>query len=326
MVCLNCVVVGGGSPFSISIDLEKNVDDLKVKIKERKNQSIHCEADRLELYHTSNGNSEVDEHFLRELKQQGSRGMTVKYVNDIAWMYPFKLLKGYFDANPPKKQVHVLVVVPEQLPSNASDAEPLHKKAKPIQKDVVYQGPVSTESYSVPMESIDVYVRVSGLFLSAATARPLCLLYGPRQFGKTTISHRLWNLLASDPSILVIYHAATELSVTTEADFWSALIGFCRENGSTSQDLLHILLRRTQRLLLMIDEMDEMFVNTKLTSTFLNVLREWQAAPYFCGFLGIGSYKLVSLCEHHKRSYRSSPSNLCTLFPVKRFSHDPFSN
>ncbi|CAK4637013.1 hypothetical protein LEN26_000138 [Aphanomyces euteiches] len=206
-------------------------------------------------------------------------------------------------------------VDPEERPSNASNAEP-------IQKDVPFEGPVDEESFSVPMESIDAYVQVSGLFLSADKVRPLCLLYGPRQFGKTTISYRLWNLLASDPSVLAIYHSATTLSVQTEAHFWSALIRLCCEDGSTSQDLLHILLRRKQRLLLIIDEMDEMFVNTVLTRSFMNVLCEWQAAPYFCGFLGIGSYKLVSLCEQHKRSDRSNPFNLCTLFPVQRFSRD----
>ncbi|KAF0685460.1 hypothetical protein As57867_022581, partial [Aphanomyces stellatus] len=115
---LFCVVVGHeGSPFSVNIAADETVDDLKKKIKVEKRQSITCDADELELYHTLKGNTEVDEDVLRELKQQGSNDLTVKYVNDIAWMNPIKLLKRYLDANPPvEEQIHVLVVIPREMP------------------------------------------------------------------------------------------------------------------------------------------------------------------------------------------------------------------
>ncbi|KAF0704750.1 Aste57867_7269 [Aphanomyces stellatus] len=112
-VSLNCLVVGEGAPISIDIDAGKTVNHLKDIVKEK--NIYQYPAKELELYHTLKGHTgPFDEGFLHELKQQGSSGMTVKYVNDIAWMNPIKLLKRYFEANPPlEERIHVLVVVPE---------------------------------------------------------------------------------------------------------------------------------------------------------------------------------------------------------------------
>ncbi|KAF0706259.1 hypothetical protein As57867_006764, partial [Aphanomyces stellatus] len=115
MLTLVCVVVGEGRPFSVKIEADEIVDDLKKKIKEK--NMYQFPAKELELYHTLKGYTEVDEDVLRELKQQGSNDLTVKYVNDIAWMNPMKLLERYLDANPPvEEQIHVLVVIPREIP------------------------------------------------------------------------------------------------------------------------------------------------------------------------------------------------------------------
>ncbi|KAF0711065.1 Aste57867_5402 [Aphanomyces stellatus] len=231
------------------------------------------------------------------------------------------------------RQIHVLVVVGGECSkrkildlSEDSDAQPDQKKGKLIQKDVGYQGPVMTEAFSVPMETIEVYGKLRSLFISDQRARPLCLLYGPRQFGKTTIGHRLWESLARDPSVLVIYHTATKLSVVKEEEFWMALSRCCGEVVSTAHEFMRMISRRKQRLLLVIDEMDVIFKNTALTSTLLDFLREWQTEKYFCGFLGIGSYDLVSLYKYHNGSDQVSPFNLCNAFKVERFSVDQMSN
>ncbi|KAH9082756.1 hypothetical protein LEN26_021209 [Aphanomyces euteiches] len=111
-VSLNCLVVGEETPFPVDIDAKKSVGHLKDMISVKK--IYQFPADELQLYHTLKGDTEVDEDILRKLKQQGSSGMAVKYVNDIAWMNPIKLLKRYFDANPPvEEQIHIFVVVPE---------------------------------------------------------------------------------------------------------------------------------------------------------------------------------------------------------------------
>jgi len=190
----------------------------------------------------------------------------------------------YVYVNTPYYKLYV--VVPDQS-SKALDAEPVHKKVKIAQLEVVYQGPVCAEFYSVPMETIKVYKKLSGS-LSTGNAQ-LYLLYGPRQFGKTTVGYRIRDLLAIDSSVLVIYHSVTENSVRTEEAFWVALSELCSEVVSTPQELMGIIIRRSQRLFLILDEMDAMFANTDLTSKFLDILREWITSPFFRGFLGIGS-------------------------------------
>jgi len=50
MLTLFCVVVGEGRPFSIKIDADETVDDLKKKIKEENPNTIQCDAKDLQLY------------------------------------------------------------------------------------------------------------------------------------------------------------------------------------------------------------------------------------------------------------------------------------
>ncbi|KAH9071744.1 hypothetical protein Ae201684P_015519 [Aphanomyces euteiches] len=183
----------------------------------------------------------------------------------------------------------------------AKYAEPPLKKAKLTQLDVVFQGPVGAEFYSVPMETIPVYGKL---------------------IWKTTIGYRIQQLLAVDSSVLVIYHSASENSVKTEKAFWMALGKICGKDASTPEDVMDIVIRRKQRLFLILDEMDAMFANRDLTSNFMDILRGWMTSPYFRGFLGIGSYDLVSLYKYHKGSDRVSPFNLCAIFKTERFSAD----
>ncbi|CAK4946147.1 unnamed protein product [Aphanomyces euteiches] len=170
------------------------------------------------------------------------------------------------------------------------------------------------------METIPAYRKLSALY--SAEGAQLCMLYGPRQFGKTTIGCRIQDSFANDTSVFVVYHSATELSVATEEAFWMALGQLCGEVASTPQELMKIIIRRKQRLFLIVDEMDGMFVNSVLTSHFLDILREWLRSPHFRGFLGIGSYDLVSLYKHHKGNDRVSPFNLATIVKSDRFSAD----
>jgi len=139
MVTLVCVIVGEGRPFPVEIDAEKLVGILKDMIKEKNKNTITCDAKELELYHTSKGNTEFDEDFLHELKQQSSSDMTVKYVNDIAWMNPIYEIDDYFGDKPPqKRQIHVLVVVPEgAVASEISATAQMVKKVDEIHAQFV---------------------------------------------------------------------------------------------------------------------------------------------------------------------------------------------
>ncbi|CAK4307852.1 unnamed protein product, partial [Aphanomyces euteiches] len=109
-------------------------------------------------------------------------------VSDEPHMAPTKALSKFFPDEATScipaycndENIHVLVVVPEgarsvnesamelstvDLPLKqdiAKYAEPPLKKAKLTQLDVVFQGPVGAEFYSVPMETIPVYGKLSG--------------------------------------------------------------------------------------------------------------------------------------------------------------------
>ncbi|EGZ10595.1 hypothetical protein PHYSODRAFT_304421 [Phytophthora sojae] len=213
-------------------------------------------------------------------------------------------------------QIHVLVVLP---PSNDG---PPRKKVKLTQhKTVVYQGPVHLEAYSVPMESIKAYKSLEASLSSPHdTVRPLCLLYGPRQFGKTTIAHRLWNFVKGFPSVFVNFCTLTPTNTKSEDTFWGAL---SRGSAASSREFEAMLQERGERVWLVIDEMDVMFRNEKLTSKFLDVLRNWQTSPYFFGFLGVGTHDLVKLPQMQSGRRGVGPFNLCNLMvKVERFSSE----
>ncbi|OWY91136.1 hypothetical protein PHMEG_00040414 [Phytophthora megakarya] len=174
----------------------------------------------------------------------------------------------------------------------------LLKRGKFVQQDVVYEGPVSVESYSVPVESIEMFQKLHQA-LRPGQFRPLCFLCGPRQFGKTTIAYGLWDF----PSVLVIFRSLAQTVVETEEDFWLSLSNFVHEEPKSFRDFESMLMRRKQRL------------------NFVHYLRGLQNTPYFLGFLGTGSYELVELPTKLKQDdYSISPFNLGTLFQVKRFS------
>ncbi|CAK4972018.1 unnamed protein product, partial [Aphanomyces euteiches] len=183
MRCLFCVVVGRkGNPFSVKIAAEETVDNLKKMIKKEK-ESITCDADELELYmalknHTWLSDEDAD---LKGLSQGDA--VLASYIIDERKMAPTKALSKFFPDEATScipaycndENIHVLVVVPEgarsvnesamelstvDLPLKqdiAKYAEPPLKKAKLTQLDVVFQGPVGAEFYSVPMETIPVY-------------------------------------------------------------------------------------------------------------------------------------------------------------------------
>lgn len=206
--------------------------------------------------------------------------------------------------------MHVLVKLPDRgiIP---------YKKLKITHKDVLYPGPVPSESFSVPVDTIEVFTRLEARFSSCGPISPLYYLFGPRQFGKTTIGHRLRDSLAADPLISVIFHTLTPSDVETEEAFWLALGRHCGERTRTARDFEWMFIRRKCRLWLAIDDMDVMFSNEQLTSNFLDRLRSWESLPAFLGFLAIGSYDLVNLPMKYKQP---APFNIGELIQAKCFS------
>ncbi|KAH9108604.1 hypothetical protein AeMF1_016231 [Aphanomyces euteiches] len=309
MLKLFCVVVGHeGSPFSVNVPADETVDDLKKKINDEMKRLPA--ASELQLYRVD-GLSQDDNE---QIVYNGTTidmpncslvdfGSSTKKMAALSW-----ISESFIEADVNIRwKIHVLVVVPsvQDQSSKSSDAEPLLKKVKITQPYVVCQGPVGVDFYSVPMETIPAYRKLSALYSAEA---PSC------------------DSFANDTSVFVVYHSATELSVATEEAFWMALGQLCGEVASTPQELMKIIIRRKQRLFLIVDEMDGMFVNSVLTSHFLDILREWLRSPHFRGFLGIGSYDLVSLYKHHKGNDRVSPFNLATIVKSDRFSADQIND
>ncbi|OQS04562.1 hypothetical protein THRCLA_20851 [Thraustotheca clavata] len=105
-VKLMCAVVGEESPFSIKIATNKTVDELKDEIKIK---IMHPFAAKdLKLYLAIKDSNWFANKNLYEVNLAAS--------NDISCMSQFKLMdpmddiSDYFDGNPPKKHIHVLVV------------------------------------------------------------------------------------------------------------------------------------------------------------------------------------------------------------------------
>jgi hypothetical protein len=116
------------------------------------------------------------------------------------------------------------------------------------------------------------------------------------------------------------------LDVETETSFWGAIGKLVGVELTSSEELLHVIIASRKRLCLFVDEMDAMFENESLTSNFISRLGTWQTANYFHGFLGIGSYNLVTLFKRFKGGERVSPFNLCSLIKIEPFTDHQMAN
>ena len=126
MLKLICVVVGEGRPFPVDVAADEIVGDLKKKIKEEKPNTIQCDADEMQLYLALKDGSWLSDEDPDAISlSQPAEGNKVSslYVNDERKMKATWGIDDYFDANPPKKrQIHVLVVVPESAVTNEISA------------------------------------------------------------------------------------------------------------------------------------------------------------------------------------------------------------
>eukprot|EP00644_Phytophthora_capsici_P019405 jgi/Phyca11/577802/estExt2_Genewise1.C_PHYCAscaffold_4740001 len=248
---LQCAIVGQiGSSFDVEIDDGKKVNKLKEMIQVKNRETIKCDAEDLRLFLAKKGNAWLpdDDPAAQDL-EEGKVHTAIQALIDGEKMKEARTIADVLDDNnmtgeeraPKSRQIHVLVVVPQQWTvkrvTKPDDDLSRAKRARIVRLEVAYQGPVPTDFYSVPAETIDTYQQLKEAFLShERLVRPLCLLYGPRRFGKTTIGHRLVSLLDAEPSILVIYCSLTPLSVESEEAFWVALGEFIGEHTRSFQE------------------------------------------------------------------------------------------
>lgn len=196
---------------------------------------------------------------------------------------------------------------------------------------LAYAGPLHLDEVSVPMDTIAAFNDIqTGFSMEGSRGRPLYLLYGPRQFGKSTIAYRIADWMAADPHLAKVECILVELrrsAVRDAATFWTCL-GMHMEPESVCQDetaFIKLATRGQRRFCLILDEMDHLFDNKDLATTFLAALRTWKVASFFCGFLGVGSHDLVHHFKVFRGDMKSSPFNVGTMIKVGPFSLEQMS-
>ncbi|KAG9408898.1 hypothetical protein AC1031_020810 [Aphanomyces cochlioides] len=111
MLPLFCVVVGEGRPFAVKIDAYKVVGLLMDKILEKKSKSIHCDANKLNLYvaKTPDGTwLDINAAKAVALDEHGQ----LKHYDK---MDPLESVNHYFNSTDlAEERIHVLVVVPDR--------------------------------------------------------------------------------------------------------------------------------------------------------------------------------------------------------------------
>ncbi|KAH9062922.1 hypothetical protein Ae201684P_021068 [Aphanomyces euteiches] len=108
MLTVVCVVVGEGRPFSVKIEANEIVDELKDKIKEKK-KMITCDADELELYLARNGLSR-DEANAATLDEDGNVPGCIKMDELLRIQNDYHFGMNF---QPEEGKIYVLVVVRE---------------------------------------------------------------------------------------------------------------------------------------------------------------------------------------------------------------------
>ncbi|KAF0683296.1 hypothetical protein As57867_024568, partial [Aphanomyces stellatus] len=120
-VSLNCMVVGGGTPFSIDIDAGKKVDHLKKKIKKEKEYKFP--ADELQLYLVDGLAQDKDEQIVyKGITIDMPNCSLVDFGSSTKKLAALSLISECFeeaDVNI-RWKIHVLVVIPEGVASTLS--------------------------------------------------------------------------------------------------------------------------------------------------------------------------------------------------------------
>ncbi|KAF4136066.1 AAA domain [Phytophthora infestans] len=236
---------------------------------------------------------------------------------------------------PSSNQIHILVKVKKNRPcalgqrsaemNDSKQDEPLSKKQK-IQKYITFTGPLGEDDYSVPLDTIEAFKRIRHGF--SGNDRPIYMLYGPRQFGKSTIARGIEMLFCGHPNIISVYFEVSKEMARNAVRFWSYLGKMvdaeseCHDSTSLLMQVTTYAGREKKKLCLIVDEMDRLFQNPDLLTSFLGLLRMWkfQSPSVFLGFLGVGNYELLN----HNMVYRgdddSSPFNVSETIKAEKLS------
>ncbi|KAK1941398.1 hypothetical protein P3T76_007264 [Phytophthora citrophthora] len=229
-----------------------------------------------------------------------------------------RLDEDYFGENfeSGRKNIHVLVELPKE---EANCENPPSKKRRLDRYHIPFVGPLHRDDYGVSFDPIEAFQLIQE---------------GPHQYGKTSVAYHIKDWNASDDNVKCVFFEMHKLDVATEEVFWQRLGArtdtssrkMCCDYDSFKRLVEDCTLRDGKQLCLIVDRMDHLFANESLAKTFLFALRKWKVAPYFRGFLGIGSYGLVHHHEIFREEKTSSPYNVCEAIEMKPFSVEQMSS
>ncbi|ETI55173.1 hypothetical protein F443_02136 [Phytophthora nicotianae P1569] len=143
MVKLFCAIVGVAySAFPVDIDASQLVGDLKKVIKEKKPDTIKCEADKLQLSLAKKGAGWLPSAELRAIRKgEDLPGFErVSLVDTEDELYSTYSIRDVLDTNgmppPQTRQIHVLVEVPPRERHDSEKEERAVKKVKTIGTEI----------------------------------------------------------------------------------------------------------------------------------------------------------------------------------------------
>ncbi|KAG3105762.1 hypothetical protein PI124_g13832, partial [Phytophthora idaei] len=136
MVKLFCAIVGvAGSVFSVRVDEGDSVDDLKKEIKKDNPATIKCDSKNLQLFlaKTADGawlpSNDPDVVAMRS----GAVSEMVQNLLNVQ-IDPAEEIADVFVPAPQKKELHVLVVVPEGAGGSASEISKMDQLVEKVDK------------------------------------------------------------------------------------------------------------------------------------------------------------------------------------------------
>ncbi|EEY68566.1 Crinkler (CRN) family protein [Phytophthora infestans T30-4] len=310
MLVFFCVIVGeADSTFMVKLDEGVSVGKLKKAILDAHPKSLKDVGERevqLFVAKTSDGKWLEAES---EVSEDGRIPNSILDVTSGKAVEATKTLKNWlFTENrmgqPSSNQIHILVKVKKNRPcalsqrfaemNDSKQDEPLSKKQK-IQKYITSTRPLREDDYSVPLDTIEAFKRIRHGF--SGNDRPIYMLYGPHQFGKSTIARGTERLFGGHSNIILVYFEVSKEMARNAVSFWS-YIGKMADAESECHDSTSLLMlvttyagREKSKLCLIVDEMDRLFQNPDLLTSFLGLLRMWkfQSPSVFVGFLGVGN-------------------------------------
>ncbi|EEY59692.1 Crinkler (CRN) family protein [Phytophthora infestans T30-4] len=350
MLVLFCVIIGeADSAFMVTLDEGVSVGQLKKAILDAHPKSLKdVEMKELQLFvaKTNDGKWLGGES---EVAKELSSGKIPNSIQDVingesilTWttLQDWLFTKNSMD-QPSFNQIHVLVKLKNNQPcalgqrsvemNDSKKDEPVAKKRR-IQKYIASTGPLREDDYSVPLDTIEAFKQIQNGF--SGNDCPLYMLYGPRQFGKSTIARGIERLFCSHSNIIPVYFEVSAEIASNEATFWRYL-GKMVDAESECHDSISLLMlvttcagRDKKKLCLVVDEMDRLFQNPNLLTSFLGLLRVWkfQSPSVFLGFLGVGNYELLNHYLVFHGDNDSSPFNVSETIKVEKFSNPQMSD